>query len=265
MAATALSDADIEAAVRELDYAEHLRRPVALTVGVEGLSVDDGYRIQRAWEQVRLDGGERRVGWKIGATSPESQRALGFDEPMFGALLSSTELRNGESCPRAELIRPLCEAEVAFRMGVPLAGRECDVGAVLASTAALAGAIEIVDSRVAAEAVGPGCVVADRGRAARFTVGEWVPLTAVADTAAVAVKVLDGDREVATGRSDRVLGDPARAVAWLVGALARYGLGLEADDVVLAGSLAAPIPILGGERIRALFDGPLGAVELSFA
>ncbi|HUB76610.1 MAG TPA: fumarylacetoacetate hydrolase family protein [Solirubrobacteraceae bacterium] len=263
--ATALADTDIEAAVDQLDRAERTRRPVALAAGDGSFSIADGYRIQRAWERARLAAGARRTGWKVGATSPESQRALGFGEPMFGPLLSDTELGNGGECAVGELVRPLCEAELAFMLGAPLAGDDVDQVAAIAATSALAAAIEIVDSRVTRETVGPEYVVADRGRAARYAVGEWVPVAAVADTAAVSVTVFAGGREVAGGSGARVLGDPARSLAWLAGALAQHGLGLEAGDVVLTGTLIAPLPIASGQRIRALFDGPLGAVELGFA
>jgi 2-keto-4-pentenoate hydratase len=265
MTATALSDTDIEAAVDQLDRAERTRQAAALSIGGGSFPIDDGYRIQRAWERARVERGVHRAGWKVGATSPESQRTLGLREPMFGPLLSDTQLLSGGRCQRASLIRPLCEAELAFRIGATLRDPELDVAAVLASTTALAGAIEIVDSRVTTETVGAEYVVADRGRAARYVLGEWVPVEDVTDTAAISVVVRDGGRELTRGHSTRVLGNPARAVAWLAGALAEYGLSLEEGDVVLAGSLIAPIPISGGERISAQFDAPLGAVELSFS
>jgi 2-keto-4-pentenoate hydratase len=264
MAATALSEIDIEAAVSDLESAERAARPTTLSADRRQLSLADGYRIQHAWTAARVADGATRAGWKVGATSTRSQAVLGASEPMFGALLSDTEIANGGHCSRASLIRPLFEAEIAFRVATVLAGPEPSVKQVLASCDALAGAIEVVDARVAADVKGPGFVVADRGRAGRYVLGEWVDVGAVASTADVGVAIHESDRELARGDGRRVLGDPARSVAWLVNALASQGLGLEPGDVVLAGTLTDPFPVSGGEHLRAVFDAPLGAVALQF-
>jgi 2-keto-4-pentenoate hydratase len=261
MAATKLSDIEIEQAVAGLDRA---REACAAAAPFELESLADGYRIQRAWTAARVDGGARRAGWKIGATNAQSQAALGATEPMFGALLSDDELASGASCPRASLIRPLCEAELAFRLGSALGGEDPSVDDVLAATDGLAGAIEVVDSRLAPELSGPQYAVADAARAARYVLGDWVDPARVSATAAVSVTVHDRGTLLAHGDGSRVLGDPARAVGWLARALAHQGLALEPGDVVLAGTLIAPLPISGGEHIRVEFSEPLATLTLHF-
>jgi 2-keto-4-pentenoate hydratase len=264
MAASALSETDVEAAAGELERAEQAHTPSGLTIASRQVSLEDGYRVQHAWTAARVSKGVKRTGWKVGATSPQSQAALGASGPMFGALLSDMALPSGGDCPRASLIRPLFEAELAFRIGTALRSAEPTVGQVLAACDAVAGAIEVVDSRLVPEVKGYEFVIADRGRAAHYVVGEWVDVEAVASTADVAVAVYDGDRELARGAGHGVLGDPARSVAWLVGALDSQGLGLEPGDIVLAGTLTAPLPVSRGEQFRAVFAAPLGTVALKF-
>ena len=61
-----------------------------------------------------------------------------------------------------------------------------------------------------------------------------------------------------------MLNQPARGVAWLANRLAEYGEGIEAGQIVLAGSFIRPIEARHGDTIVADF-GPNGAIGLFFA
>ena len=69
--------------------------------------------------------------------------------------------------------------------------------------------------------------------------------------------------QVATGRSDAVLGNPAIAVAWLAQKVASFGVRLEAGNVVLPGSCTRAYDVNGGDSVVADFTG-LGSVSVSF-
>jgi 2-keto-4-pentenoate hydratase len=69
-------------------------------------------------------------------------------------------------------------------------------------------------------------------------------------------------RRVAAGR--RVLGHPARCVAWLANALGARGSGLRAGDVVLSGALHRMVPVRPGDSVRAEF-AHLGSVSARFS
>ena len=61
-----------------------------------------------------------------------------------------------------------------------------------------------------------------------------------------------------------VLNQPARGVAWLANRLAQYGDGIEAGQIVLAGSFIRPVEARHGDTIVGDF-GPYGSVSLFFA
>ena len=67
-----------------------------------------------------------------------------------------------------------------------------------------------------------------------------------------------------TGLGAGVLNQPARGVAWLANRLAQYGGGIEAGQIVLAGSFIRPIEARHGDTIVADF-GPYGTISLHFA
>lgn len=67
-----------------------------------------------------------------------------------------------------------------------------------------------------------------------------------------------------TGLGAGVLNQPARGIAWLANRLAEYGQGIEAGQIVLAGSFIRPIEARHGDTIVADF-GPYGTVSTYFA
>jgi 2-keto-4-pentenoate hydratase len=71
-------------------------------------------------------------------------------------------------------------------------------------------------------------------------------------------------QQVAQGRSDAVLGDPAIAVAWLANKVASFGVRLEAGHVVLPGSCTRAYDVRPGDDVVATFTG-LGSVHLTFS
>ena len=66
-----------------------------------------------------------------------------------------------------------------------------------------------------------------------------------------------------TGLATAVMGDPARAVAWLANKLAEYDEYLMAGSVVLSGSFISSVPVAAGDLVEADF-GELGRVSCRF-
>jgi 2-oxopent-4-enoate hydratase len=253
------------------EAAEYLARAAAeaqpippLTDRWADLSLEDAYAIQKLVIDSRLAAGERRVGWKIGLTSKAMQRQLGVDQPDFGPLLDRMEVGDGGECRLSDLIAPRVEGEIAFRLDSDLGGAGLSTADVLAASEAVLPALEIIDSRVADWRIALADTVADHASAARFVVGApGCPPDQIDIAGAQLVLRRDGD-EVERGSGAAVLGHPANAVAWLAGTLARFGEGLRAGDVILAGALHAAIPAEPGTEVEADFGAPLGSVRVRF-
>jgi 2-keto-4-pentenoate hydratase len=132
---------------------------------------------------------------------------------------------------------------------------------VLAATAGVAAAIEVIDSRYTDYRFTMPDVVADNSSAGRYVLGSPVPATGL-DLRLVGV-VMEKNGEVASTASGAAsLGHPAAAVAWLVRSLAEHGEGLRAGDVVLSGGLTAAVPVSPGDVVVVTVDR-LGSVELA--
>lgn len=232
-----------------------------LTLEHPDLSVEDAYRIQDAALELRRASGARTVGMKLGLTSAAKQREMDVSEPLYGWLTDAMALDVGETLPRASLVQPRAEPEIAFLIGSDLEGPGVGAAQVLAATRAVAPAIEILDSRYPDYRFTLPDVVADNASSGRFVLGgSAVPPDAI-DLRVVGCVFEKGGEVVATAAGAASLGHPAAAVAWLVRALAARGRGLRAGDVVLSGGLVGAVPIEAGDVVTARFDR-LGTVEV---
>ena len=214
-------------------------------------SLEHAYAVQQAWHELRVRGGDRIVGHKIGLTSLAMQELLGVDQPDFGSMWESRwrPPQAGVASFAAGLfIAPRAEGEIAFRLGAPLRGPGVSAADVRLATDALAPCIEVIDSRIRDWRIGLLDTVADNASFGAFTLGAWSPELAGSDLSELPMRMLLDGREVSRATGAAVLGDPAAAVAWLANQLATFGRELAAGDVVMAGALAAAVPLSAGSR-----------------
>jgi 2-oxo-3-hexenedioate decarboxylase len=252
-----------EAAAAELSRAARELKPIPAFSGRgEGFDIAQAYDIQWLVVQERLRSGERLMGAKIGLTSLAKQRQLGLDAPVYGWLTDRMRMRSGGRIELGDHIHPRVEPEIGFLLGGGLSG-ECTAARVRELTSAVFPAFEIVDSRYEGFKFGMADVIADNTSAAGVVLGEPLPLAGL-DLPAIACSLRVNGVEVATARGEAVLGDPANAVAWLSGELARAGRSLPAGSMVLSGSLTDFVPLRAGDRVEAVFES-LGQVRIEVA
>ena len=238
--------------------------PIApLTDQAPELTVDDAYEIASDIVGHRIADGRRIVGKKVGLTSAGSRKAFGIDSPAFGVILDDMTVRDGGRVKASSLIQPRIEADVAFRLKTPLQGPGVGIDEVLAATDYVFPALEIVDSRITGWRVKQADLVADNTAAALVVLGGSHLDPASVDLAAEEVSLLVNDVEVAQATGAEVLGNPAKAVAWLANTLGERGMGIAAGEFVLPGSLVEATPIAAGASITAVFTN-LGAVSVRF-
>jgi 2-keto-4-pentenoate hydratase len=246
-----------------LEEARRSRTPISpITAAEPDLSVDDAYAIATVAVNARLAAGAVLVGHKIGLTSVAVQQQLGVDQPDYGALLSDMRVAAGATVPPT-LIAPRVELELAFVLAEDLAGPDVTVDDVTAATAAVHPAIEIVDSRIADWRITLADTVADNASSGAFVVGETSMALHEFDAADLDVTLHRNGTAIETGNTSAVLGDPRVAVAWLANALAAYGTGLAAGEVVLSGACTRMVDATAGDTFTGDF-GVLGRVTVTF-
>ena len=266
-----LSHDEIQAAAESLDQAERTRVQTGLlSLKHPQMTMDDSYAIQSAWVQKKIAGGRKPIGWKIGLTSKAMQYALNINIPDSGVLFDDMVFEDGATVPADRFIQPRIEAEIAFVMKAPLKGPNVSIFDVLNATDYVTPALEILDTRILR--VDPDTkkartivdTISDNAANAGIVTGGRAVRPDQIDMRWMGAIVSRNAEVEETGLGAGVLNQPARGIAWLANRLSRYGDGIEAGQIVLAGSFIRPIEARHGDTINADF-GPYGSVSLYFA
>jgi 2-oxo-hept-3-ene-1,7-dioate hydratase len=265
-----MTPAQIEAAARTLFEAEQARRQRGLlSLEYPGMTLDQAYAVQAAFVGLKRAAGARVIGWKIGLTSRAMQAALLIDTPDSGVLLDDMLFPDGATVPPGRFIQPRIEAEIAFVMKAPLSGPAVTRADVLAATAHVAPALEILDTRIlrADPATGRARIitdtVSDNAANAGLVLGPQRHAVGAFDLRWIGTILCRDEVVEETGLGAGVLNDPVTGILWLVHRLARYGQGVAAGEILLSGSFIRPVEAPPGSRFAADF-GPFGHVAVNF-
>ncbi|MEY3733411.1 MAG: hypothetical protein RL347_770 [Actinomycetota bacterium] len=256
-----MSVATQEGATRLIDAARNRTATTALTGDYGDFDAATAYDLQALVVADRIAQGHRVVGAKLGLTSEAKQKQMNVSEPLYGWLTDDMRIEPGAPLVVDQFIQPRVEAEIAFLIGDDIEGTDVGAADVLAATAAVMPAIDVLDSRYAGYSFTLPDVIADNSSSAGFVTG-----SAVVDPAGMDLRLLGVVLElngvvVATAAGAAVLGHPASSVAWLVRALARRGEGLTAGMTVLSGACTAAFAVAPGDTVVARIDR-LGTVEV---
>lgn len=210
--------------------------------GAETFDVAAAYEIQREVVERRLARGEAIVGVKMGLTSKAKMTQMGVTEAIWGRLTDAMAIPDGGVLDLSQRIHAKVEPEVAFLV---------KDGAI----AAIAPALEVIDSRYLDFKFTLPDVIADNTSAAAFVVGAWQPVPDGVDNLGVLLEI--NGRTVEIGSTAAILGDPRRAFA----DAARLAGPLADDWIVLAGAATAAVTVKPGDHLRVSVE-KLGTASL---
>ena len=234
-----------------------------------GMTIQDGYAVQREWVKLELADGRSIRGRKIGLTSRAMQQASQISEPDYAPLMDDMFFDTGSDIPFQTFIAPRVEVELAFVLSHALRGPGVTLFHVLQATQYVTPALEIIDARIE--------------QFDRDTKAPRKVFDTIADFAANAGIVLGG-RPVRPGDIDlrwagallyknavieesglaaAVLNHPATGVAWLANKIAAYDEQLNPGDIVLSGSFTRPTTVTRGDVLHADY-GRLGTISMRF-
>ena len=234
-----------------------------------GMTIEDGYAIQRAWVRLEMADGRTIKGRKIGLTSRAMQQASQITEPDYAPLMDDMFFETGSDIPVERFIAPRVEVELAFVLGRPSKGPGVTVFDVLRATEYVTPALEIIDARIeqfdrdTRQMRKVFDTIADFAANAGIVTGGR-PVRPDAMDLRWAGALLHKNAVIEeTGLAAGVLNHPATGVAWLANKIAPYGEELRAGDLVLAGSFTRPTQAQRGDVLHADY-GPLGSISFRF-
>jgi 2-oxo-hept-3-ene-1,7-dioate hydratase len=233
-----------------------------------GLTIKDAYAVQNAFVAAKLARGRAQIGWKIGLTSRAMQSQLGIDTPDSGVLLDDMLFADGAIVPEGRFIAPRVEAEIAFLIGSDL-GPDPSRADVLAATAHVAPALEILDTRVIRQDPATGRArsiidtISDNAANGGIVLGTARHRPGDHDLRWVGAILIRDNVVEETGLGAGVLNDPVTGIIWLARRLATYGQGIKAGQLILSGSFIRAVEAPSGSRFHADFGG-FGQVGIAF-
>ncbi len=265
-----LDAAIISSLARQLYEARKTRTPLRhFSKQHPGMTVEDGYAIQREWVVLELADGRVIKGRKIGLTSRAMQLSSQIDEPDYAPLMDDMFFEAGGDIAINRFIAPRVEVELAFILGKPLKGPGVTLFEVLAATEYVSPAVEIIDARIEQfdrDTKAPRKVfdtIADFAANAGIVLGGRPVKPDAVDLRWVGALLHKNGVVEETGLAAAVLNHPAKGVAWLANKLAPHGEQLNAGDVVLAGSFTRPATAAAGDNFHVDY-GALGSISFRF-
>jgi len=232
---------------KALDDAALARTQIDKITGTEnGMTMDDGYEIQRALVARYVDRGDTIVGRKMGLTSRAKMEQMGVHEPIHGVITRAMHISDGDAVDPKRFGQPRVEPELALFLDRDLCGPTTPAEAARA-VGGVCAALEIIDSRYANFSFTLADVVADNASAAGFVLGPRVRhLSDVEISNLGMVMEIDG-LAVGIGSSAAILDHPLRSLAALANLV--YPATLPAGTIVLAGGATAAVAIKPGQRV----------------
>lgn len=205
-------------------------------------------------------------GYKVSLTSKQTQDMFDADSPLYGQQVDRRFLPAPATVRLAEMMEPLVEVELAFRAKEDLSPDDSLEDLLHKTT--VAGALELPDARFADwfPSLGKYNVMADCAVGGRVVYGNEQAsdqvFTAVDELATVSAQLFLGDRQLDSGTSSEVLGNPLNSLQWLVRKLADQDKQLRQGQLVSSGTFVLPPKLVQGHW-RVHFDHGLGDVELT--
>ncbi len=236
--------------------ARESRTPVDTLIDeADGPTKVDAFRVQEEVVRRRVAAGDAVAGFKLGNIAKAMQTKFGVDEPDYGYLLAGEFRPENLTIAEDGFIEPFVEVEPAFVLKKNVGGPHVTAVDIMAATDFVVPALEIIDSRVRDWNIGIYDTLADGGSSGAVIVGGSPRKLSEVDLGDTPGEVRFGDEVKAKGNTNAVYGNPIGALAWLCRRIAEYGVGLEAGQLILPGSILAAEKLAPGHRITGSFAG----------
>jgi 2-keto-4-pentenoate hydratase len=224
--------------------------------------IKKGLTAQLARRRERVATGEKPLGWKVGLGAPALMQRLGLAAPLIGYLMQRALLLSGSAVSFDGWATPVAEPEICVRMASDLAGGASPDAAAAAIKEVLP-AIELADFDPAPTPDNLDTVLADDIYQRHVILcGNSRP---GAGLAGLTSRVERRGAEVArTGDPEALTGKLIDVVAHVANVLDACGERLRAGEVIITGSITAPIMIEPDETSLSHAIDPIGQISIEF-
>lgn len=231
--------------------------------GLQDQRIVRGMTRQLEARRKRLAAGERPLGWKVGFGAPASLARFGLSNPLVGFLLQSGRVASGGVVPLAGWSKPVLEPEVAVYIGRDLDGN-AGADEARAAIAALGPALELADVDKPPEDV--ETILAGNIFQRNVVLGPASSAHAGAKLAGLTGHVFRRGVEVqSTAELEANTGKIVDIVCHVARVLGAFGEKLAPGEIIIAGSVVAPLTVEPADHSFAFALEPIGRADVRLA
>ncbi len=222
-----------------LDYGN--RCPGSLFADGLSLTVEQGYRLQRAVTKLRIDRGDRIVGYKVGCTSPTIRAQLGIKHCVTGRLYQSEQYVSGVSLKYGNYSNLAIEGELAVVLRRNPKPTDFTQPGIPECVSCIMPVIEIHNHVMHGTPASAGELIANNAIHAGFITGDLTERTDDLENPKLTI-LIDGN-VVETCEGLQLVETIQSSLQWLQATLEETGEDLQEGQIILTGSIPSLIPI----------------------
>jgi 2-keto-4-pentenoate hydratase len=221
-----------------------------------------GMTAQLALRRQRLDAGDRPLGWKVGFGAPALLERFKISGPLVGFLTHNARVAPGGTVSLAGWTKPVAEPEVAVHIGRDIAAG-ADHATAATAIAGISPAIELADLHEPAE--DPERILSHDIYQRHVVLAGTSPARMGAAADGLTCRIIRRGVEFA-----RTSDPQANTGAWVdivrhvADVLAAFGERLRAGEIVITGSVVAPLMVEPDEDSLAFALDPIGTISVRF-
>ena len=203
---------------------------------VSRISIAEAYKVQDLVAQIRVQKGERVVGYKVGCTSEAIRSQFGLNEPISGRLFSPHVHEEWTEVNCKNYVNCAIEPEMVFTIGVDLHGTNLPHDQLIDAIECVSAGIELHNFRFWFTPPTTQELICSGGIHAGLIVGKNKVSPRQLSFQHELFSVRKNGELTAEAPASEIMGGPINSLRWLVDSLTNRGSCLKKGSLVIPGS-----------------------------
>tara|TARA_B100001093_G_scaffold510172_1_gene575565 strand:- start:4277 stop:5050 length:774 start_codon:yes stop_codon:yes gene_type:complete len=231
---------------------------------ISELTMEEAYECQRIYQALRITDGDESFGYKVGCTSNAIRKQFGFNDPIYGCLMTPGLIQEGVPLKASAYHSLAIEPEFVITLKRDLSDGNATDDELLDAIECIQPGMELHNYVYHYPRPTRQELICSNGIFAGLIVGQPRVRAREIDWMCEAVTVTVNGNEVATGVAADIMGTPLNSVRFLIRHLRESGKVLQAGEMVIPGSATELISIGAGEEVTCSFANA-GKITTSFS
>ena len=225
------------------------------------LSNDEALILQSKVKKLRINRGEKPIGYKIGCIAKETQIKMGFNQPARGILWESELYKSGVELNKRDYTNPSMEAEFGVKLNRNIEPNLATFDYIMKSVHSIYPLIEIHNLVFNGPEPYGAELLANNAIHAGVILGPETLLSD--DKRKTDLKLIYDDETIDVWTNKQWPEDILSHLNWLINELDKNNKILKKDDLILTGAYGFPVPI-NEKKLVKVSSSEFGNVEATF-